>query len=115
MLLTRIWSTDVTDPYERRACDAMETVLKSLKAEEQHRVKGAMISNLEREWKFVSKVLDTSFFIAFSITALCLILYITFVSPHGQTFDFCPIHTGCEGMTDEQVLQIIEDQKKGRA
>lgn len=100
---------NIPDPYERRACKAMELVSKLMTKEEKARNKGVVIFNCTREWKFVSRVLDRTLFVVFTFVALCFNIYLLTASPYGRTFDFCPREGACEGMTEEEVRQLLAD------
>ena len=101
-----------TDPFQRRTVLALESINKILKRERTEADETGRRNNLVDEWKFVSRVLDRTLFITFTVVCVIFNLTILTSSPFRERFSYCPAES-CEGLTTEEILELTANAAAG--
>lgn len=103
------------DPYQRRTVAALESINRILAREEvstnQNNVKGELVE----QWKFVSRVMDRTLFIVFTLICIIFNLSILTSSPFRERFDFCPFSdiTVCEDLDMAEIIKLQASSSRG--
>ncbi|KAK8398928.1 hypothetical protein O3P69_004199 [Scylla paramamosain] len=102
------------DPFQRRTVLALESINRILTRERKEADESSRRSNLVDEWKFVSRVLDRTLFITFTVVCVIFNLSILTSSPFRERFSYCPVGD-CEGLTVEEILELTANSAAGHS
>ncbi|XP_045132780.1 acetylcholine receptor subunit alpha-1-A-like [Portunus trituberculatus] len=105
---------DIKDPFQRRTVLALESINRILTTERKEADETGRRSNLVDEWKFVSRVLDRTLFITFTVVCVIFNLSILTSSPFRERFSYCPAES-CEGLTLEEILDLTANAAAGHS
>ncbi|XP_063883891.1 acetylcholine receptor subunit alpha-type acr-16-like [Scylla paramamosain] len=105
---------DIKDPFQRRTVLALESINRILTRERKEADESSRRSNLVDEWKFVSRVLDRTLFITFTVVCVIFNLSILTSSPFRERFSYCPVGD-CEGLTVEEILELTANSAAGHS
>ncbi|XP_064087428.1 uncharacterized protein LOC135202107 [Macrobrachium nipponense] len=95
------------DPFQKRALMALETMSKVLTRKAKASLEHQEAKDLIEEWKFISRVMDRTLFVTFTLTCLLFNVIILTSSPFREKFDYCPLEEGmCDDMTFDEIKQI---------
>lgn len=96
------------DPFHRRTVAALESINKILAREESSTNQNNVKSDLVEQWKFVSRVMDRTLFILFTLICIIFNLSILTSSPFRERFDFCPFEdpTICEELDMKEIIKM---------
>ncbi|XP_069961500.1 acetylcholine receptor subunit beta-like 1 [Cherax quadricarinatus] len=98
----------LTDPFQRRAIAALESINKILSQEAADRDHATKKNDLVEEWKFISRVMDRTLFISFTLLTFFFNISILTSSPFRERFDYCPLGDKgeCDKLTWEEIIEI---------
>ncbi|KAG7161484.1 Neuronal acetylcholine receptor subunit alpha-9-like 2, partial [Homarus americanus] len=108
-------SLQLTDPFQRKAIAALESINRILTREETERNKVNKKSNLVEQWKFVSRVMDRTLFISFTIITFSFNVAILTSSPFRQSFAYCPLGENgeCDDLTWQDITELTNHAASG--
>ncbi|XP_045606644.2 acetylcholine receptor subunit beta-type acr-3-like [Procambarus clarkii] len=100
--------TVLTDPFQRRAIAVLESINKILTREQEERDVLTVRNTLVEEWKFVSRVMDRTLFLTFTLITFIFNVSILTSSPFRERFAYCPLGDNgeCDDLTWEQIIEI---------
>ena len=94
-----------TDPFQRRTVLALESINRILSQEQKETAETNRKTDLIDQWKFVSRVMDRTLFITFTMVCCIFNFSILTSSPFRERFSYCPVED-CEGLTAEEIIEL---------
>ncbi|XP_068217896.1 uncharacterized protein [Palaemon carinicauda] len=95
------------DPFQKRALMALDSMCLTLMKNRQATEMSENTNKLIEQWKFISRVMDRTLFVTFSLACLLFNIAILTSSPFREKFDYCPLEEGmCDDMTFEEIKEI---------